>query len=243
MEILRQIRRGLVVLASLVFLFSAAVAHAAKTKNKAPKVSPATTSLDDYIRRVNAAGIEHPSTTGSLWVSTGLLSDSAADYKARLAGDPIIVQLVDTFSAATTGENKTSRQFSTQSAITGLLRNIPATNALQNLLTANSNTSLDGKGASTLSSNLQLSLSGRVVQVMPNGMLVIEASRDFTVGNDRQTVVLHGLVRPGDIAPNNSIVSTSVTSLELEIKGKGAVAEASAKPSLIMRVLLKLFSF
>ena len=88
-----------------------------------------------------------------------------------------------------------------------------------------------------------MSLSGRVVQVMPNGMLVIEASRDFTVGNDRQTVVLHGLVRPGDIAPNNSIVSTSVTSLELEIKGKGAVAEASAKPSLIMRVLLKLFSF
>lgn len=241
MEIPRQIRGALVVLASLSV--SAGVAGAAKTKNKAPKVSPATTSLDDYIHRVSAAGIERPSTTGSLWVSSGLLSDAAADYKAHFAGDLIVVQLVDTFSATTTGENKTSRQFSTQSAITGLLRSIPASNALQNLLTANSNTSLDGKGASTLSSNLQLNLSGRVVQVMPNGMLVIEASRDFTVGNDRQTVVLRGLVRPGDIAPNNSILSSSVTSLELEIKGKGAVAEASAKPSLIMRVLLKLFSF
>ena len=114
---------------------------------------------------------------------------------------------------------------------------------MQNLLSANSNTSLDGKGASTLSSNLQLNLAGRVVQALPNGMLVIEASRDFDVGNDRQTVVLHGLVRPGDIAPNNTIQSSSVTSLELEIKGKGAVADASAKPSLLMRVLLKLFSF
>lgn len=243
MEIVLRIRQVLAALVALAFLFSAGLAEAAKTKNKAPKVSPATTSLDDYIRRVGAAGVERPTTTGSLWVSSGLLSDASSDYKARFAGDVIVVQLVDTFSAATTGENKTSRQFSTQSAITGLLRNIPASNALQNLLTANSNTSLDGKGASTLSSNLQLNLSGRVVQVMPNGMLVIEASRDFTVGNDRQTVVLHGLVRPGDIAPNNSIQSTSITSLELEIKGKGAVAEASAKPSLIMRVLLKLFSF
>lgn len=241
MHIPHQTRAALAILASLVL--SATVAAAGINKNKAKGPSPATASLDDYIRRVSAAGVEQPATMGSLWVSSGLLSDAAADYKARMAGDVIVVNLVDTFSAATNGENKTSRQFSTQSAITALLRSIPANNALQNLLAANSNTSLDGKGASTMSSNLQLSLSGRIVQVMPNGMMVIEASRDFTVGNDRQTVVLHGLVRPGDIAPNNSIQSTSVTSLELEIKGKGAVADASAKPSLIMRVLLKLFSF
>jgi len=243
MNMWRRTRRLLTIFAALFLLLSASAIDAAKTRNKAPKVSPATSSLDDYIRRVSAAGIEQPSTVGSLWVSTGLLTDSAADYKARSAGDPIVVQLVDTFSAATTGENKTSRQFSTQSGITALLRSIPASNALQNLLSATSNTSLDGKGASTLSSNLQLNLSGRVVQALPNGMLVIEASRDFTVGNDRQTVVLHGLVRPGDIAPNNTIQSSSVTSLELEIKGKGAVAEASAQPGLLMRILLKVFSF
>lgn len=241
MRISHQFRTALAISACL--LLSCSVAEGGINKNKAKGPSPATTSLDDYIRRVTAAGIERPSTAGSLWVSSGLLSDAAADYKAHFAGDVIVVNLVDTFSAATNGENKTSRQFSTQSAITALLRAVPANNALQNLLAANSNTSLDGKGASTMSSNLQLSLSGRVVQVMPNGVMVIEASRDFTVGNDRQTVVLHGLVRPSDIAPNNSIQSTSITSLELEIKGKGAVAEASAKPSLIMRVLLKLFSF
>lgn len=242
MEMSHRIRR-VFVCAGLFMLPSVQLAGAVPTKNKAPKISPATSSLDDYIRRVTAAGAEQPATLGSLWVSTGLLSDAAADYKARFAGDPIVVQLVDTFSAATNGENKTSRQFSTQSGITALLRSIPGSNALQNLLSASSNTSLDGKGASTLSSNLQLNLAGRVVQQLPNGMLVIEASRDFTVGNDRQTVVLHGLVRPGDIAPNNTIQSSSVTSLELEIKGKGAVADASAKPSLLMRVLLKLFSF
>jgi flagellar L-ring protein precursor FlgH len=236
-----QIRPALAL--SLMLGRGVSVAAAGTTKDKKKKPGPASASLDDYLTRVRAAGSQQPATTGSLWVSSGPLSDVAADYKARMPGDLIVVQLVDTFSAATNGENKTSRQFTTQSAITGLLGKIGANNAMQNLLAANSSTALDGKGASTMSSNLQLNLSGRVVEVLPNGVLAIEASRDFTVGNDRQTVVLRGLVRPGDIASNNSILSSSVTSIELEIKGKGAVADASAKPSLLMRVLLRLFSF
>lgn len=207
------------------------------------KPGPASTSLDDYLKRVREAGAEAPSTQGSLWVSSGPLSSMASDYKARWPGDLIVVQLVDTFSAATSGENNTSRQFSTQSAITGLLGKFGPSNALQNMFNANSNTALDGKGASTMSSSLQLSLSGRVVDVLPNGVLVIEASRDFTVGNDRQTVTLRGLVRPGDIAVNNSVLSTQVTSVELSIKGKGAVADASARPNAVVRLLLKVLSF
>lgn len=241
MKISPQARIAIAFLTALVI--SSATSGAGFGRNKAKGPSPAAASLDDYIKRVSAAGIETPATTGSLWVSTGPLSEVAADYKARFAGDPIVVNLVDTFSATNTGQNKTSRQFTTQSGITALLRALPANNSLQNLLSANSTTSLNGQGASSFGSTLQLSLSGRVVQTMPNGMLVIEASRDFTVGVDRQTVVLHGLVRPGDIASNNTIQSSSVTSLELSVKGKGAVADATAQPSIIMRVLLKLFSF
>jgi flagellar L-ring protein precursor FlgH len=228
---------------SLVVTLGVSFAAAGSVWDKKKKPGPASTSLDDYIQRVQTDGLEQPASTGSLWVSSGSLSNVAADYKAHMAGDLIVVQLVDTFSAATSGENKTSRQFNTQSAVTGILGNVSPNNALQNLLAANSNTALDGKGASTMSSNLQLNLSGRVVEVMPNGVMVIEASRDFTVGNDRQTVILHGLVRPGDIATNNAVLSSSITSLELEIKGKGAVASASSPPSLLMRTLLKLFSF
>jgi flagellar L-ring protein precursor FlgH len=207
------------------------------------KPGPASTSLEDYLQRVRAAGAEAPSTPGSLWVSSGSLADLGSDYKARWPGDLIVVQLVDTFSAATNGENNTSRQFSTQSAITGLLGKFGPSNALQNMFNANSATTLDGKGASTMSSSLQLSLSGRVVDVLPNGVLVIEAVRDFTVGNDRQTVTLHGLVRPGDVTTGNTVLSTQVTSVELFIKGKGAVADASARPNAIVRLLLKVLSF
>lgn len=219
------------------------VAAGGENINLKRKPGPASASLDDYLQRVRAAGAEQPSTTGSLWISSGPLSSPSADYKAYFAGDLIIVQLVDSFSAATSGENQVGRQFSTQSAVTGLVGKVSASNSLQNLFNANSKTALDGKGQSTMSSNLQLTLAGRVVEVMPNGVMVIEAARDFTVGNDRQTVILRGLVRPGDVTPANTVLSSAVTNLELEIKGKGAVADATSRPNPVVRLLLKVLSF
>src|SRR5271165_1182124 len=231
------------VLAAGLFSAGSAQANLTHLVKDHKKPGPASTSLEDYLKRVREAGTEAPATAGSLWVASGPLSSLASDYKARWPGDLIVVQLVDTFSAATSGENNTSRAFSTQSGVTGLLGKIGASNALQNMFNANSTTSLQGKGASTMSSSLQLSLAGRVVDVLPNGVLVIEAVRDFTVGNDRQTVTMRGLVRPGDVTASNTVLSTQVTSVELSIKGKGAVADASARPNAVVRLLLKVLSF
>jgi flagellar L-ring protein precursor FlgH len=199
--------------------------------------------LDDYLKRARDMNLPAPSTVGSLWVRSGPLATVSTDYRARNPGDLVVIHLVDNFTAAANGENKQTRQFSTNSAITGLLGKIGTRNRLQNLFDANSNTSLDGKGQSSLSSNVQLNLAAQVLEVLPNGVLVVQAARDITVGNDRQTVLLRGLVRPGDIAPNNSVLSTAISNLEVEIKGKGAVADASRQPNIVIRMLLKLFTF
>jgi flagellar L-ring protein precursor FlgH len=233
---------GLVAATLAALLVLAPIGVRAKGNDK-NKPGPAGSSLENYLQRARAANVEQPATPGSLWISSGSLANAASDYKARMAGDLISVRLLDSFSANTSGENKTGRTFKTDAAVTGLLGQLAATNSLQNLFNATSSNSLDGKGQSTLSSTLQLRLAGRVVDVMPNGVMVIEATRDFTVGNDRQTVVLRGLVRPGDVAIDNSILSTAITSLELEIKGKGAVADATRRPLLPVRLLLKLLSF
>jgi flagellar L-ring protein FlgH len=212
-------------------------------KIKKAKTSPATTSLEDYIKRVRDLPPASPTTPGSLWVAAGSFSNLATDYKARATGDLVLIHLADNFSAATNGENKQSRQFSSQSAITGLVGKVGLSSRLQNLFNANSNTNLDGKGQSTLSSNVNLNLAAQVKDVLPNGVLVVEAARDITVGNDRQTVVVRGLVRPGDLAADNSIPSALVSSLEVEIKGKGAVAEATRQPNPIIRALLRILTF
>ncbi len=232
-------------LAFLAFLIlAAAPAPAARKfppvrKNNQTKPS----ALDDYLNRVRGMNLAAPTTVGSLWVESGAYAVLASDYKARNAGDVLIIHLTDNFTAATNGENKQSRQFATNSSLTGLLGTIGARNRLQNLFAGNSNTSLDGKGASSLSSNVSLNLAAQVMEVLPNGVLVVQAARDITVGNDRQTVYIRGLVRPGDILPNNSIASNSISDLEVEIRGKGAVADITRQPNIVIRTLLKLLTF
>jgi flagellar L-ring protein precursor FlgH len=207
------------------------------------KSKPQPDYLDEYLKRARTMNLPVPATLGSLWVANSPLATVVRDYKALNPGDLLIIHLNDNFTAATNGENKQSRQFSTNSAITGLVGTIGARNRLQNLFNANSATSLDGKGASTLSSNVTLNLAAQVLEVLPNGVLVVQAARDITIGNDRQTVILRGLVRPGDLAPDNSVNSTSVSNLEVEIKGKGAVAEITRQPNIVVRTLLRIFSF
>jgi flagellar L-ring protein FlgH len=215
----------------------------AQPRTKKPKPDPTAVVADDYLKHARDMNPAAPTTPGSLWVSTGTLATLAMDYRAINAGDLILIHLNDTFTAASAGENSQTRAFSAQSGITGLIGQIGTRNRLQNLFGGSSTTSLDGKGSSTLSSNLTVDLSAQVVEVLPNGVLVVQASRNILVGNDRQTIIVHGLVRPGDLAVDNSIFSSAVGNLELEIKGKGAVADATRQPNIIVRALMRILTF
>lgn len=231
----------------LVLAFTVGVAAAPASKAfpnlKKPKEPPVSEAYDSYIEHVRMMNQPTPTTTGSLWVDASPITMMATDYKARMPGDLVTIHLVDNFTAATTGENKQSRQFSLSSAVSALFGALGSNNRMQNLANANSSHSLDGKGASTMTSNVQLNLAAQVMETLPNGILVVQAARDITLGNDRQTVYIRGLVRPGDLAQDNSVASTQLSDLQVEIKGKGAVADASRQPNFIVNTLIKLLSF
>jgi flagellar L-ring protein precursor FlgH len=213
------------------------------SKSKKPKPDTPSTLLDDYLKHARNMNSPAPATTGSLWVPTGTLAVLSSDYRAMNAGDVILIHLTDNFTAASAGENSQTRAVSAQSGITGLIGALATKNRLQNLFGGSSQTALDGKGSSTLSSSVTVDLQAHVLEVLPNGFLVVQASRDITVSNDRQTIILRGIVRPGDLQLDNSILSSSVSDLEVEIKGKGAVADATRQPNIVIRTLLKLLTF
>jgi flagellar L-ring protein FlgH len=224
-------------------LLNVAAAPAAPWSRFIKKSNPAGESLDDYLKTVRAVNVGQPLSVGSLWLDASPLAVLAADYKGRNPGDTILVHLSDNFNAVSSGENKQSRAFTSNSAITGLIGTIGARNRLQNLFNANSGNTLDGTGSSTLSSTLSVDLAAEVIETLPNGMMVVQGARDILVGNDRQTVIVRGLVRPGDVAPDNSVRSALIGNLQVEIKGKGAVADVTRQPNIVIRTLLHLFSF
>jgi flagellar L-ring protein FlgH len=72
---------------------------------------------------------------------------------------------------------------------------------------------------------------------------VIEAERELTMNNERQTVLLRGLVRPGDVASNGAVASNAIANLELELKGKGVISEGNRPPNIIVRAILRVVGF
>ncbi len=213
------------------------------TFKKKSKPTQLQTSTADYLTRVHGLDSEPPRTMGSLWFPAAPMTETAGDYKARHTGDLLIIRVVDNFSATANGTGSQQRSFNASSGIGGFLGTIGAGNGLQNLFSPTSAENLSGKGSSTLASTLSLNFAGRVVETLPNGVLVVEAVRDLTVGNDRQTIILHGLVRPGDVASDGSVLSSAVANLEAEIRGKGLVADSIRQPNVVVRTLLKILNF
>jgi flagellar L-ring protein precursor FlgH len=209
------------------------------------KKTPVQSSLGEYLASVRGSAMagEDLRTTGSLWFAAAPRAEMATDHKARHTGDLLIIKVVDNFSATSNGTGSQQRAFSASSGISSFFGNLKSTNSLQNLFSPTSAETLSGKGASTLASTVSLNLAGRVVEALPNGVLVVEAVRDLTVGNDRQTIILHGLVRPGDIASDGSVLSSSVSNLEARIQGKGLVADSIRQPNIVIRTLLKVLNF
>jgi flagellar L-ring protein FlgH len=206
------------------------------------KAQPKNDYLAEYIERVKAVKASTP-TTGSFWTPQSPYSDMASDYKARSVNDLIVIQVVESTTAAEDGAVKTARAFSASSGISALMGTLGPNNSLQNMFSPNSSRTLNGQGQTSSDASLTTSLSGRVVDVLPNGFLVIEAERQMFMNNQHQTVIIHGVVRPGDISSNNAVSSTSISNLELELKGKGVISDGVAPPNKLVRMILKVVGF
>ena len=215
------------------------VTEPAKPQSK----DPATTSLNEYVARVKASNAEVKHESGSIWSDSGRLSRMSADVRAMRPHDLISVVVEESLQASTDGTVKNSRATSASTQITALMGLLHAGNALQNLVNQNSAAALSAQGTSQTNSSLTTTLGGEVVDVLPNGMLVIQAARQVEFSQQTQTIILRGLVRPEDISQQNQILSTEISSLELEVKGKGIINDYTHRQNPLIRWLQKILIF
>ncbi len=223
-----------------ILIVALSLAAAAKPKKSS---STAPSSLQEFVQRVQGQPLASTRSAGSLWPLEGsAFTDLATDYKARRLNDIVIISIVEQTLAQAEGNVTTGRAFSTTSAITGIAGQVN-TASLNPLFAAGSSSSLKGTGTANSNSLVQANISGRVVAVLPNGNLVVEAERQVSFNQQSQTIILRGVVRPGDISAGNSVPSTSLSDLELELKGKGVISDAVRQPNLFLRLLMRLVNF
>jgi flagellar L-ring protein FlgH len=207
------------------------------------KVQPSNAeNLAKYLARVQMAEAPRPAhTTGSLWVDTGRMAALTTDYKAIVPGDLVTIVVSQGLTSSNSGNVSTARTLTTSSGIDSLPR--VKSPGVASLFGLHSSETLGGKSSATSSSKLTTSLAGRVVALLPSGNLVLEAERSILMNNEKQTIVLRGVVRPGDVGPDNSVVSDAISNLELEVRGKGVVSDGTRPPHPILRTILRILDF
>lgn len=224
-------------LLSFVLLLTVSCAAADKKDKK-------SRSLDDYLGRVRSSptAVHVDRTLGSLWLDSGSLAEPVSDLHARSVGDPITIEIMELTSAELDSSVDTQRSFSASSGISALPGKIN-TAGIENLFSPSSSQVLQGQGKAASSSRLRTTLAGRVVAVLGSGALVVEAQRDVLMNDQRNHIVLRGVARTSDISPNNVILSTRLSDLEVELAGKGVISDGTRRPGFLMRLLLRLLNF
>jgi flagellar L-ring protein precursor FlgH len=197
----------------------------------------------EYIARLQQQYVpaDEQGTVGSLWSAQNRLGDFSSDYKARNLNDTITIVASVQTTAAQSGTVNSQRALSSNSSITGILGRVPA--STNPLLAGQSSSVLKGQGSTSSNTTFATSLTGQVIAVFPNGNMVVQAERQIFMNNQHENVTVRGMIRPGDIGPANTVPSSALSNLEIEMKGKGIIADGVRPPNPITRAVLWLLNF
>jgi flagellar L-ring protein FlgH len=185
---------------------------------------------------------------GSLWVDDGALSEMFITPKARQVGDIVTINIVENSSASNNAKTNTGRTTSMSAGLTnffGLEQHFPTGSQFFNPFapaTSNYASKFDGSGTTARSGALTAYMTARIVQVLPNGNLVIEGNREVRVNNDNQIITLTGTVRPRDISPENIVQSTYIADARISYSGSGVLNDQQ-RPGWLARILDKIWPF
>ena len=171
----------------------------------------------------------------SLWNKTSSnYKGRMADKTARLKGDILTVVISETNTLSNTVSTTTEKDAQIENVVTSFF--FPA--AASNFGSHNGalpNTDIEGQndytGGGTIANTLTLTgkASVMVIDVLPNGNLVIEGVRVVTASGETQYAVLHGFVRPYDITSDNMVMSDRIADARVEYISEGSLTEAQKK--------------
>ena len=91
----------------------------------------------------------------------------------------------------------------------------------------NQSRGFDGAAEADQENRLLGSIAVTVTDVLPNDLLVIRGEKWMTLTNGEEFIRLSGLIRPDDVASNNTISSTKVADARISYSGTGDLASVN----------------
>jgi flagellar L-ring protein precursor FlgH len=165
------------------------------------------------------------------------------DLRARAVNDLVTVHVVENVAASGSADStldKTSTAGASLGRVFGLDPKFADWFDPTRLAEWSASTAFQGGGATTRSGALSAVITARVMEVLPNGDLVVEGVREIDINGDRQIIVLSGVVRPADIGRGNVVPSTAIGQMRIRYFGRGLIKD-NLSPGWLVRIFNKIF--
>jgi flagellar L-ring protein precursor FlgH len=151
------------------------------------------------------------------------------DQRAHQIGDILTVKVNITDRANIANDTKRSRDLTEDSGIDNFFgkQTVPIIKSAvpTRIFTADSTSSVEGKGSVNRSEALQTNVAAVVTQVLPNGNLVVEGRQEIRVNFEIRELIVAGVVRPEDIESDNTIESTKIAQARIAYGGRGQISD------------------
>ncbi len=171
---------------------------------------------------------------GSIWAKRGAtLPAPYTDDVARRIGDVLTIKITEGSKV----DNKSKRDLQKQTALSGDFAGELGSSQLSGFtLDTQSNNALKSKADFKDERTFTDQVTVVVVDVLPNGNLVVTGTRDRDIAGDIQTIEVSGIVRPSDIAYDNTVKSQQVANFRIVTKNSG-ISAPYTKPGWLGRII------
>jgi flagellar L-ring protein precursor FlgH len=179
----------------------------------------------------------------------GEYSSLFQDLRAHQVGDLVTINIVETSKASKAADTKTARDSSIAAGIDNALgyesklKNVfPRSFDNTSMFKASMTNQFTGSGSTSRDESMTAAITARVLEVLPNGNLHIAGTRQIRVNNEIQYITLSGVIRPVDISPDNTILSSYIADAKIDYTGKGPVSDKQ-RPGWLARILDSVWPF
>lgn len=193
-------------------------------------------SLAGCVTTTPATAIHQPMTArpeprSTLAPSNGAIFNVASarplfeDRRARFVGDTLIINIQEKVQASKKSENKTTRSQKVDVTVPTIV-GLPFKGAQGTTLAASDTNNFNGKGENTSSNDFTGTLAVTVIEVYPNGNLLVSGEKQIGLKEGEEFIRFSGVVNPNTITAANTVVSTQVADARIEYKANGFLDSA-----------------
>ena len=191
--------------------------------------NPATLAGSQRVSMPLPTPIVETAAPNSLW-RTGARS-FFNDQRASKIGDILTVNIEIADSAQLKNTSARSRTSSTDTSLNAALgledlitKALPGTPSLSPGVDFGSTSASNGTGSVNRQETVSLVVAAVITDILPNGNMVIGGSQEVKINNELRELLVSGVIRPEDVAADNTIAHTKIAEARISYGGRGDIS-------------------